>query len=58
MSRRVALAACQARSTSGGMAVPAVHDQTLLIQLTLRTLGDVGGSIGLHGSDNTANNQP
>ena len=42
----------------GGMAVPAVHDQTLLIQLTLRTLGDVGGSIGLHGSDNTANNQP
>ena len=27
--------------------VPAVHDQTLLVQLTLRTLGEVGGAFGL-----------
>jgi len=30
-----------------GVTVPAVHDQTLLVQLTLRTLGEVGGSVGL-----------
>ncbi len=41
-----------------GVTVPAVHDQTLLVQLTLRTLGEVGGSIGLHGSGNTANTEP
>jgi LPS-assembly protein len=35
----------------------AVHDQTLLVQLTLRTLGDVGGAIGLHGSGDAPNNQ-
>ena len=29
-----------------GVTVPAVHDQTLLVQLTLRTLGELGGSIG------------
>ena len=27
--------------------VPSVHDQTLLVQLTLRTLGEVGGSMDL-----------
>ena len=27
--------------------IPAVRDQTLLVQLTLRTLGEVGGAIGL-----------
>jgi LPS-assembly protein len=30
-----------------GVTVPAVHDQTLLVQLTLRTLGEVGGAFGL-----------
>jgi LPS-assembly protein len=30
-----------------GTPVPAVHDQTLLVQLTLRTLGEVGGAVGL-----------
>ncbi len=37
---------------------PATHDQTLLVQLTLRTLGDVGGSIGLHGSGSNPNTGP
>ena len=41
----------------GGTAGPAIRDQTLLIQLTLRTLGEVGGAIGLSGSGNTANAQ-
>jgi hypothetical protein len=27
--------------------VPPVRDQTFLVQLTLRTLGEVGGSIGI-----------
>ena len=34
----------------GGYAPPAIRDQTLLVQLTLRTLGEVGGAFGLHGS--------
>jgi LPS-assembly protein len=38
----------------GGTNGPAIHDQTLLVQLTLRTLGEVGGAIGLHGSGNSA----
>ncbi|MGA2492839.1 MAG: LPS-assembly protein LptD [Roseiarcus sp.] len=42
----------------GGTNGPAIHDQTLLVQLTLRTLGEVGGAIGLHGSGNSANTQP
>ena len=39
---------------AGGTPGPAVHDQTLLVQLTLRTLGEVGGSFGLSGSGNGA----
>ena len=42
----------------GGTNGPAIHDQTLLVQLTLRTLGEVGGAIGLHGSGNSTNAQP
>ena len=42
----------------GGTNGPAIHDQTLLVQLTLRTLGEVGGAIGLHGSGNSTSAQP
>jgi LPS-assembly protein len=39
----------------GGVVVPAVRDQTVLVQLTLRTLGEVGGSFGLQGSGTPTN---
>jgi hypothetical protein len=29
------------------LSTPAVRDQTLLVQLTLRTLGEIGGAVGL-----------
>ena len=42
----------------GGPIVPAVRDQTVLVQLTLRTLGEVGGSFGLAGNNTNTNPTP
>ena len=36
-------------SSTVSASAPRVRDQTLLLQLTLRTLGDIGGNIGLGG---------
>jgi LPS-assembly protein len=42
----------------GGVVIPAIHDQTVLVQLTLRTLGEVGGAFGLQGSGTNTNAPP